>query len=245
MIKHAIETQNDSRSTYRCEDYGQSGLVWTSRRVLFKPMFGFFNQGKLLPLRYCPIQIELELVNNCMDAIVKRDDNKPDLSNISDIQCKCDRLTLVNSLDNEYASHLLSGKSLPINFSTWNHTNQSTGADKHFSANIHRALSRLKSIFVIVNTTESVQYKEANNFLHPIAVKLNDAYNVEDEHSFRIQIGSKIIPGYPVSSVTESFYQLCKTVGHPLHIYMGDGIVLIDISLGLILKRFQGQGSQA
>ena len=51
---------------------------------------------------------------------------------ISDVQCKCDLLTLDNSLENEYASHLLSGKALPINFSTWNHTNQSTGLDKNF-----------------------------------------------------------------------------------------------------------------
>ena len=69
-----IETANDSRSTYRSEDYDESGLVWVSRRTIFKPMLGLFNQEKLLPLRYCPIQIELELVNNFMDAIVKRDD---------------------------------------------------------------------------------------------------------------------------------------------------------------------------
>ena len=65
-----------------------------------------------------------------MGAIVKRDDNKPDLWNISDIQAKRDLLTLDNSLDYEYASHLLSGKSLPTNFNTWSHTNQSTGNDK-------------------------------------------------------------------------------------------------------------------
>ena len=80
------------------------------------------------------------------------------------MQCKCDLLTLDNTLDNEYASHLLSGKSLPINFATWSHTDQSTGNDENLSANIHRALSRLKSVFVVVNTAESVQYKEANNF---------------------------------------------------------------------------------
>ena len=138
--------------------------------------------------------------------------------NISDIQCKCDLLTLDNSLDNEDASHLLSGKSLPINFATWSHTNQSTGND-NFSANIHRALSRLKSIFVTLNHTDTMQYKEANSFFHPIAVKLNDGYDIEDEHTFQVQVGSKFMPGYPLSSVTEALYQLGKTVGHPLHIY--------------------------
>ena len=208
--QHATEQQNDPRSTYRLEDYDQSGYVTTARRVLFKPIFGLLNQDKLLPLRYCPIQIELELVNSFTDAIVIRDANDSALWNISDIQCKCDLLTLDNSLDNEYASHLLSGKSLPINFSTWSHTNQSTGPDKNLFANIHRALSRLKSIFVILSTADSVAYKEANNLFHPIAVKLGGGYDVQDERSFQIQIGSKTMPEYPMSSVTEPLYQLGK-----------------------------------
>ena len=67
-------------------------------------MLGLFNQEKLIPLRYCPIQIELELVNSQADAVttaavegftngVNRD--------ISDIQCKCDLLELDSSLQNE------------------------------------------------------------------------------------------------------------------------------------------------
>ena len=127
--KHATEQQHDSRSTYRLADYDQAGYVTTARRVLFKPIFGLFNQDKLLPLRYCPNQMELELVNSFTVAIGKRGGNDSALWNISDIQCKCDILTLDNTLGNEYASHLLSGKTLPINFATWSHTNQSTGAD--------------------------------------------------------------------------------------------------------------------
>ena len=78
-VKHATEQQNDSRSTYRQEDYDKAGNVMTARRVLFKPIFGLFNQDKLLPLRYCPIQIELGLVNSFIDAIVKRDAYNPAL----------------------------------------------------------------------------------------------------------------------------------------------------------------------
>ena len=37
---------SDSRTTYRQEDYDQAGVVITSRRVLFKPMLGLFNQEK-------------------------------------------------------------------------------------------------------------------------------------------------------------------------------------------------------
>ena len=131
--KHATGQQNDSRSTYRQEDYDKAGMVITARRVLFKPIFGLFDQGKLLPLMYCPIQIELELVNSFTDAIVIRGAYNSALWNISDIQCKNDLLTLDNTLDNEYASHLLPGKYLPINVATWSHTSQSTGNDKQTS----------------------------------------------------------------------------------------------------------------
>ena len=33
--------------------------------VLFKPLSGLLNQGKMLPIRYAPITIELELVDSC------------------------------------------------------------------------------------------------------------------------------------------------------------------------------------
>ena len=138
--KYATDQQNDSRSTCRLEDYDQAGYVTTARRVLFKPVLGFFNQDKPVPLRYCSIQIELEQVYSFIDAIVIRGTNDSALWNISDIQCKCDLLTLDNTLDNEYASHLLSGKTLPINFATWSLTNQPTGADNNFSANRQRAI---------------------------------------------------------------------------------------------------------
>ena len=46
-------TEGDSRSTYRQEDYDQAGLSISARRVLFKPLFGLFNQEvnsfKVLP----------------------------------------------------------------------------------------------------------------------------------------------------------------------------------------------------
>ena len=129
---------------YRQDDYDRSGDVYLARRVQFKPMLCLFNQEKLIPLRYCPIQIELELVYQQADAVTVETSNgfQNDTNwDISDIQCKCDILELDSSLQNEYASHLLSSKSLPINFNTWNHTNQSTGLDKNFSAHITRAVT--------------------------------------------------------------------------------------------------------
>ena len=179
------------RKSYRQTDYDLSGDVGVARRVMFKPMLGLFNQEKLTPLRYCPIQIELELVNSQADVVsleVAGGFSNGANWDISDIQCKCDLLELYLSLSSEYASHLLSGKSLPINFNTWNHSNQSTGLDKNFSAHITRAVIRLKSIFTTPHKPDGVAYKQANNFYHPSSTI--GQLTLSNEHSYQVQIGS-------------------------------------------------------
>ena len=110
-------------------------------------------------------------------------------------------------------------KTLPINFSTWNHTNQSTGNDKNFSAHINRSLTRLKAVFITLGTTYSSKLKSCNNFYHPIGNSNNEGYVIHDEHSFQVQVGSKLYPEYPVCSLTEALYQLKKTVGAPFQMY--------------------------
>ena len=111
-MKGEVAQATDGRKVYRQDDYDRSGNVYLGRRVQFKPMLGLFNQEKLIPLRYGPIQIELELVNSQADAVYF-ETSEGGFQNgvkwdISDIQCKCDLLELDSSLSNEYASHLLS-----------------------------------------------------------------------------------------------------------------------------------------
>ena len=185
-------------------------------------MLGILAQEKLIPLRYCPLQIELELVNygsGCTFVSEQNGLTSSDQWSVSDIQWEMDLLTLGSSLQNEYASHLLSGKSLPISFSSFNHTNQATNGDKDFSAHIHRALTRLKSVSITLyregatSTMPPGHRKICNDFYHPASVT-----NLEDlekgQHQFWIQVGSKLIPEYPVKHCTEAFYNLRKTVGH-------------------------------
>ena len=112
-VKGAAAQADDQRKSYGQTDYDPSSNVGLARRVMFKPMLGPFNQQKLIPLRHCPIQIELELVNSQADAVsLEFAEGFQNGSNwdISDIQCKCDLLELDSSLSNEYDSHLLSGK---------------------------------------------------------------------------------------------------------------------------------------
>ena len=92
---------------------------------------GIFNQPKFIPLRYCPISLELELVGSATDCILHSDcaikkgpSDTTDVLlqagstsakwHIENVQIKCDLITLDNAVQNQYAQHLLDGKSLPI-----------------------------------------------------------------------------------------------------------------------------------
>ena len=83
----------DARKIYRNRDFDEAGPVFGSRTVLFKPMLGILNQEKLIPLGYCPLQVELELVSSPGDCMLIGTHNGylgTDQWFVSDVQCKKD-----------------------------------------------------------------------------------------------------------------------------------------------------------
>jgi len=205
------------------------------RTVMFKLLPGIFNQEKFLPIRYMPITIEMELTSLNTDPIVWPTDitaasapfNTTDSSSqwqIQDVQLKCDVCSLDNALDNEYAQHLLSGQSLPINYNTYvSQTQQMVG--QNVSINVTRALTRLKSIFINMDKQRANRGAQAtglhwsktfNDFFHSMSggqAPLTGTYDPNREVEFQFQIGSKLYPEYPMRSTAEVFYQLRKTLG--------------------------------
>ena len=134
---------------------------------------------------------------------------------------------------------MLSGKSLPINFNTWNHTNQSAGLDKAFSAHITRAVTRLKSIFITPHKPDNVAYKQVNDFYHPCTI--NGSQTFANEHQYQVQIGSKPVPEYPVKSLSESYSQLKKTVGRAFKMH-SSWYRSRKYIIGLDLEKISGAG---
>lgn len=109
---------------------------------------GLLNCGKMLPLKYLQgLQIELELVNSYIDAACGNFGAEPTWE-ISEACIKADSLLLDSQLDNEYTSHLLEGKTLPIQFSSFVHQVASAGNTDRPTISLSRAFTRLKSCYI-------------------------------------------------------------------------------------------------
>ena len=191
----------------------------SSKRVSFKPMSGLLSQSKWLPIRYCPVTIELELVSNAADPIVAATGAFVSTTSvdweIEDVQLKADLCTLDNAVDNQIADHLLSGKPLPINFQTYISQSQILAAaqSSNFSVNVSRAVTRLARVFIGLGgpenpTAPDVRSKPWNTFFNPMDGDHTPARELE----YQVQIGSKLFPEYPVQSSSEAFAQLNKAV---------------------------------
>ena len=203
MMKPTNKRQNDA-----IEGFGGVGETLgkgQKRTVCFTPMSGLLSQEKYLPIRYAPMQIELELASNGADVLYVAGTHQSTSFKLENVQLKADLVTLDNSLDNEYSQHLLSGKTLPIHFSTFTCASQVI-TSLNTTVNVSRALTRLKGVFVTLSKSNS---QEVDNFYHP----MGGNYEYEKELEFEMQIGSKKFPEYPIRSVAEAFYQLRKALG--------------------------------
>ena len=199
--------------------------------VLFKPLSGILNQNKLMPLRFAPITIELELVDTFTEPIISNfvrvapgftAANSSLLWQIEQVQCKVDDCTLDNALHNSYVEHLLSGNSLPLSYNTFVSQMQTVAGQNDVLINVSRAITRLKSVFVTLHKDyeqgrgEFGGRKVWNDFFSP-----GNAENLPgilthgsaQEFEFQLQIGSKLFPEYPIRSHQEAYYQLKKTLG--------------------------------
>ena len=198
--------------------------------VLFKPLSGILNQSKLIPLRFAPLTIELELVDTFTEPIISNFVplggftvfNSSQLWQIEQVQCKVDVCTLDNALHNSYVEHLLKGNSLPLSYNTFVSQLQTIAGQNDVLVNVSRAITRLKGVFVTLH--KDYEYGRAlfpgrklwNDFFSPGNFENFDGIpetGSGQEFEFQLQIGSKLFPEYPIRSHQEAYYQLKKTLG--------------------------------
>ena len=213
ILQSQNKLDNDAvESARKWYDANPDFLAATKKRTFsMKLCSGLLNQAKMLPVRYAPLEIELELVGDANEAVKTTNDDAN--WTISNVQLKADVVTLDNALENSYAEHLLSGKSLPINYGTYICQDQVVNGN-NISVNISRAASRLKSVFLSMtgaghSASNATNLKEFNNFW----CAMLGAPDHDKEMEFQVQIGSKMFPEIPIRANAEAFSQLVKCLG--------------------------------
>ena len=72
-------------------------------------------------------------------------------------------------------------------------------------------------------------------------ILFNGQLTLSNEHSYQVQIGSKLIPEYPVNSLSESYSQLKKTVGRAFKMH-SSWYRSRKYIIGLDLEQISGAG---
>ena len=234
---HCLQTRH-SRNNDAIEEFGYNydiedmttvdlfPGIQNSQTVMFQPLCGLFQQTKYLPLRYAPLEIELELAD-VLDPLITLETpflaaNTSQLWKIENCMVKVDLCTLDNALENSYVSHFMGGKTINIVYNTFISTLQ-TVVSADTQINVSRSLSKMKSVFVTLDkdfadsdARATFYNKSWNNFWSPNAgTDLTDAltHTSEKFSHFQLQIGSKLFPEYPIKTHCEAFYSLRKALG--------------------------------
>ena len=209
----------------------------TKMVVGFKPMLGLFNQFKYIPLKACPLILELELVSNFTDCIVTPgagDFPATDGTNtfnstsgqfeLNNCFLQCDVVSLDNDLHNKYVAHLLDGKELPVTYNTYICQSNSVVGQSAINTTVVRSVSKLAAAFITFGKVDltgasTEVHKEYNRFYHPmsrITYNTSGIYEPDLDLEFQLQLGSKLFPEYPCKSLTQAFYYLRKALNLPL-----------------------------
>jgi hypothetical protein len=199
--------------------------------VMFQPLSGIFQQTKYLPLRYAPLEIELELADQTDPVVSKfeaggaqgdvfKDSNTTTAWKIQNCMVKVDLCTLDNALENSYVSHFMGGKTINIVYNTFISSLQ-TVVSAETQINVSRSLSKMKSVFISLdkefsNHRENHAYKFWNNFWSPNTGTGTTPIFPDRAEKFsllQLVIGSKLFPEYPMKSHAECYYSLRKALG--------------------------------
>ena len=165
---------------------------------------GLLTQSKALPIRYMNLTIELELVDSFPDALMETSavgggvSGQSNSFHIENVYITGETMTLDGSLDNEVTSHLLKGKSLSLQLTSW-FTSKHT-VSQNFQIALTRAFTRMRGVYV--SMMDASADKDANTFRYP-----------GDNFEMQLQLGSKLYPEQKINYLPEFWAKLQSTVG--------------------------------
>jgi hypothetical protein len=140
--------------------------------VLSPLLSGLLTARKLLPLKYLGgIQIEMELVNDYVDAALMLPGGTAPVWNLSEVQILADTVSFNSATENKFVEDLRNGHDLYIQFTSFVHSVSSVGKTDRPTVTLSRAFHCLCNIFTTF-------YKR--HFLYDLATA--DFINMEATH---------------------------------------------------------------
>jgi hypothetical protein len=196
----------------------------TMRKVVFAPLSGFFNQPKLIPLRWAAgLCIEFDTTGTDWLAQGAAFSNNFVLS---DVRAFGDLLQLDEALDNAISEHALSGKPLQIPYSSLTTQVSSPNGLNSFTLQSLRGFSRTKSVIVSFYKDLSTQLPT----LTPITTLYHPhgpgAFNPAQEAPMEmwLQLAEDVEPSQHIRSLAQAYYMLRLGSGH----FAGDNALAIS-----------------
>ena len=171
---------------------------------------GICKSNKLIPLRVCPLTYELTLEVPSKVSTVSQ--------NYSLVNCYmlCDLITLDSSVQNSYYKSLLSGAALSLVVPQYTTIHYPIVNAASLALVVQRAFTRNVAVFVTFadadNHLANFSYPDIN-INRQVGRAMTEPFLEDSPFSFQLQLGSKLWPEQPMSSLAEMYETLRKAVG--------------------------------
>ena len=186
--------------------------------VMHRLPLSLFLSGKMLPTRYCPLEVEGTLTNAAANWLNTADTNSQEYT-IQNIQLLMDTVMLDEAVLHSFYSALLSGRTLSIPTFTVYQTVQTIPAgNTSYNFSCVRAFSRLSHIWLTFRNGGAGGGAMATSFICPTAGIANGtgptpALGDGNVPTVRLSIGPHNWPDpSPNGSVAEQFYMFQKAL---------------------------------
>jgi hypothetical protein len=189
------------------------------------PLLGIMGCKKLLPLRYCPLQLYIEFAD-ATDALGPVGISPGRDYTVSNVKLLCGLVRLDSALESSFASLLMQNRALTISFNSVSVQSQVIPAGDQFQMSVVRAQSRINAVFVsfkgpptfvteggaVINNFEPF-IDEVTSFNNPSMIDGDQGFENRTLMEWYVQVGAKKFPESPATSTPETFSLLRQAIG--------------------------------
>ena len=206
---------NPGQSYCPAQRHPQAGRIEPGQQYtcIQRLLTGICKSNKLIPLRVCPLTYELTL-----EVPTKVMQTGFGSTNYSLVNCYmlCDLVTLDSSIQNSYYKSLLSGAALSLVVPQYTTIHYPITNAASLALVVQRAFTRNVAVFVSFSRNDN----RVADFIYP-DTDITGTVNAlpatpslaDSPFSFQLQLGSKLWPEQPMTSLAEMYETLRKAVG--------------------------------